>query len=582
MRSNQLAGRRFMLVYLIAAAAAGTTAVGQVQLVDQFNTELGANLVGVGYDEESGELAVYRNFDQVIRLFDPAAASEMAQIDLPGNTANDFDIDVLRAPASINGILVPAHTLLILNGDDSPNRIYAVDPATGAILAEQIIQGWSGGAPRTSVGGSFHHGRGTFYAVDYHSDVVAEVDLADGAVLQEFSTGINVYFGDVEVSQATGNLLVVTDRRSQIREISPDGLIMGDIDVTEFVSTGSQGIAGIATDDAQGIVWLGLRHGQVVALSGVIEEVELDAPTCAIEPVAPVACQGSTTTVQLWGTASGDLVDVDFEWTTTCPGGFDDPTLPSPLLSVDTALGCAAMAGCEVQLIAHGPGGASTPCVRNISIVDTTAPSILIDVTDMTVRDQLCDGQIEVRLPGADVLDTCDPAPQLTIDGPEMFAAGERTAVIYTAIDDCGNVAEHRVGVTVEHGAALMITVRTGGAARHNKGQPLPGVEVMAFDLAKGGCAQSQLKHGNKKFDRFLDRVLDSCDMVGTAQTDERGVAVVDVPPGRYLAVARTIDAAGVEIVRGVRVGRVRCGQTKRKLLIIPMKKKKGSKHGKH
>ena len=103
-------------------------------------------------------------------------------------------------------------------------------------------------------------------------------------------------------------------------------------------------------------------------------------------------CEGYETTFQLDGTGSYDpdgSALVLFDWNTDCPGGaFDDRYSPTPILVVYTEnMPCSI--DCQVQLYVEDVDGMSTTCYANVTIHDSTPPTIDIEAQNETVE---CDG----------------------------------------------------------------------------------------------------------------------------------------------------------------------------------------------
>ena len=219
----------------------------------------------MGFDPISGNVFVYPDFDTVIYEFTPAGAEVLPTIPRPGNSSNDFDLDFLPEATTIGGVSVPANSLLVLNGDDSPDKLHAINKDTGTVLATVNIA-----AAGLHVGGSYHQGRQSLFIVNT-ADTISEINPATGAVLNSFpvaptgSPAFGVNFGDVEVNQTTGNLFVVSDQQTRIRELTPTGEFVQDIDLGDLVS----GMSGIAIDDTTGNIFLSSTNDCVYRLRQV-------------------------------------------------------------------------------------------------------------------------------------------------------------------------------------------------------------------------------------------------------------------------------------------------------------------------
>jgi RHS repeat-associated protein len=241
----------------------------------RFNPGLGL-LVAAGFDPATGEILVYDDFASEIRRYTPSGAEVLPRIPRPGTSSNSIDLD-FASPSQIGGTIIPAGTrvLLAINGDNSPQTLYALDPSTGAILASLPLT-----LAGQSVGGAYHAALNTYFEVEWNTDVVREINLETGAVIRSFpvrpagSPAFDLDFGDVEIDPATGNLLVVgSPQVAVVRELSPTGIWIRDHD---FTALGLTGMSGIALDEATGRLWVSNINGNVYELdrafatSGVI------------------------------------------------------------------------------------------------------------------------------------------------------------------------------------------------------------------------------------------------------------------------------------------------------------------------
>lgn len=263
---------RFPLILVILLLAPGAVGVQAApSFISSFNPNNIGDLVGIGFDPASGNVFVYPSFGASIHEFTPAGV-QVNTIPRPGATSDDFDLDVSRSPVNIGGTVVPANTLLVINGDDlGSERLYGLNKNTGAILAAVNL-------PTTStVGGSYSDARGTLFAVNHDSNLIQEVNLATGASLNGNglpfarpafpfgNPGFDVFFGDVEVSAGNGNLFIVGNSTNLIRELTPTGAFVQDIDVGPL---GVSRMSGIALNDAAGEAWISDFNGNIYRLGG--------------------------------------------------------------------------------------------------------------------------------------------------------------------------------------------------------------------------------------------------------------------------------------------------------------------------
>jgi hypothetical protein len=261
---------------LVAASAVfvGTspTARADLELLGQFNPGIG-QLVGLAFDHANGTVWVYGGSDADLRQYTLAGAF-VSSVPRPGESADDFDLEIAPEAPVLNGTPVPAGTLLVINGESGVAEIYAVDKTTGAVLASLAT---AFGVSHV-VGGAWHPGRDTFFLVQdnvpssaANKSLVAEVDPLTGAVLGTFKVdtvlpGFVVNFGDVEVSAATGHLRVVSDDETSIAEFTPAGVFVEQ----HAYPVGVSSISGIGLDDAGGGAWLGNTSGVVSHVGGFV------------------------------------------------------------------------------------------------------------------------------------------------------------------------------------------------------------------------------------------------------------------------------------------------------------------------
>jgi Ca2+-binding RTX toxin-like protein len=208
---------------------------------------------------------LYAAFGDTIREFS-TTGSPLSTIPRPGQSSNDFDLDVAEVSLTVGQGTVPAGGLVVTNGEVSPQKIFGIDRA-GTILGQLDLQG-------TLVGGSYHAARKSMMVVDYGADVIRELDPATGTLLNEFpvtpkgSPAFDVFFGDVAVSAQTGNLFIVSSTQAVVRELTADGAFVQDYEVG---SLGIGGMSGVDIDPATNDAWI------VTNSNGIVYRVALEA-----------------------------------------------------------------------------------------------------------------------------------------------------------------------------------------------------------------------------------------------------------------------------------------------------------------
>lgn len=238
-----------------------------LSIISQFS--VGSGAVGIGYDSLTGEVSVYRSFGASIFRYS-STGTALGSYAVPGGGANDFDLDGVAVDFMMNGVLVPAGSMLVFNGESGVVEIYAVDPATGAIIASLTT---AFGASHV-VGGSYNPVTGTFFVVQDKvpatalDNLIAEIDPVTGAVVEEFPTdtsGFTVNFGDLDVDPYSGALWVVSSDHSSVQRMSVDGAILGTVDLPVGVGA----LSGIAfIPDAPGEAFVVNTSGTVFRIGG--------------------------------------------------------------------------------------------------------------------------------------------------------------------------------------------------------------------------------------------------------------------------------------------------------------------------
>jgi dienelactone hydrolase len=187
--------------------------------------------------------------------------------------------------------------------------------------------------------------------------------------------------------------------------------------------------------------FVGLEDFEIEALAAIGEPIACnESPTADANGPYMEECRGATTDVPLDGTASSGPVPGDtltYSWTTDCPGGsFDDASSATPVLTVDTSVGCVVL--CSVELTVTDSAGEADTDSATVTIEDTAEPEITCP-EDVTIE---CDEPRDPSNTGsATATDVCDPDP--TVEAASRTVLGEcpEVAVItrtWTATDACG------------------------------------------------------------------------------------------------------------------------------------------------
>ncbi|MBT8143651.1 MAG: hypothetical protein KJO55_03060 [Gammaproteobacteria bacterium] len=247
------------LIYTLIALP-GITSVNAAELLAEFDPPTLAGFVGIAVDPASGNLVVYEEFGGATMHVIDQSGNEIGTIVSPGVSSNDYDLDFATGPMTIDGIAIPAGTLLVFNGDDSPERLYALAP-DGTVLATTTLDSLS------IVGGAHVPGSNTVATVDYTgNDFVRILDANDGTQIGSFNPGpppFDIFYGDIDLSSETGNITLVSDSQNIVRQITQQGFCVRELNVDPF---GIVLMSGVAFDDATGNMWIANRNGTIYHL----------------------------------------------------------------------------------------------------------------------------------------------------------------------------------------------------------------------------------------------------------------------------------------------------------------------------
>ena len=261
---KRLAGSILIAVAVIASMGA---ARGSTQVVSSFTP--GGQLISVGYDPLAGTLYTYTSSSaHLVEWSTTGSVVRNPAFARPGASSNDFDLSFAPEAFRLIDTDIPANSILAFNGDSVPASMYAINKSNGAVRKAMTMP--TSFAKDDLVGGTYHAGRHTLFAVDWQQDAISEINPADGSVVRTFpvrpagSPTFDVYFGDIEVNPNSGTLFVVSSAQARIRELAPDGTFIADHTVT-----GVSSMSGIAFTGQPGEAWISDTGGNLRRLSGV-------------------------------------------------------------------------------------------------------------------------------------------------------------------------------------------------------------------------------------------------------------------------------------------------------------------------
>ena len=229
-------------------------------LIDTFDPPDAGSLDSIGLDDETGLLYVHQQAASTILVVDATGAT-VTTIPSPGNSSNDYDLDFTSGLLSVAGVSVPSDTLLVFNGDDNPERLYAVDKTDGTVISDIALDSIS------LVGGAQVPGVNQVATVQFTGDdTIISHDADSGLQVSAFLPGpqpFDIFFGDIDINQQTGNLVLVSSSQNVVRELTPTGLCVRDVDVTDL---GISAMSGVAIDESTGLFYISSTNGSVYLL----------------------------------------------------------------------------------------------------------------------------------------------------------------------------------------------------------------------------------------------------------------------------------------------------------------------------
>ena len=221
--------------------------------------ELGSNVgIGLGFDSSTNSLFAYTQGGAEINSYD-LSGNLISSIASPGESANNFDLSFASESLTLGNTEVSEDTLIVINGESGTTDIYAVDVENNAIVSTLVTEFGTSQV----VGGSYHPQRDSFFLLQNSviGSLIAEVDPIEGAIVNTFSPGeeYDVLSGDLEINTTTGNLFIVSSDETSIRELTPEGEIVRDLELPDNVSD----LSGIALDETTGNIWVSNINGEV-------------------------------------------------------------------------------------------------------------------------------------------------------------------------------------------------------------------------------------------------------------------------------------------------------------------------------
>lgn len=270
--SSSIRGRRVATaagLVLSSFVLAGAPATAQLAITGQFDPSGTSSNCGLGFDSSAGQVWVHGCFGADVQRYSPTGDA-LLPVPRGGESANDVDVEVSAQSFKLGSTVLPSNTLLFINGETGPAEIYAIDKTTGAVLSSLST---AFGVSHV-VGGAYHRSRQTLFLVQdlvpaaADRNRIAEVDPISGGIVNTFqiTSTFSVNFGDLEVCNSTGNLIVASSDESRLAEYTPAGTLVQYHPLPIGVSS----LSGIGIDEHTGDIWVAssASGGDVWRLSG--------------------------------------------------------------------------------------------------------------------------------------------------------------------------------------------------------------------------------------------------------------------------------------------------------------------------
>jgi hypothetical protein len=223
-----------------------------------------SSLGDVAFDAASGQLwVVDANSPATISRIDMASGQVQQTIALPSASAtHGFFSGLQVVPAmTLGATAVPAGSLLLFSGNPSPDRVIAIDPATGAAIATlTLAQNYDVTA------GVYDAASGHLFVLDRRTNPnrIAEVNAATGAEIASFAAPFNGGWAGLAIDPIGGNLWFGSDNSRSVAEITRSGTVLRTVDLTP---------QGIDNNEIAGLVFDTTGKLLVASTQGVVYRV---------------------------------------------------------------------------------------------------------------------------------------------------------------------------------------------------------------------------------------------------------------------------------------------------------------------
>jgi hypothetical protein len=208
---------------------------------------LAATVYDVAYSTATSELLVGTSGSGgLIYRINPTTGAQIGSYAIPVQNTSFLGLDIAPAGFSMHdttsntNVAVPTGSLIVFNGQPNPDRVVAMDPTTGAVLATLVLTG------NFDVVGGAVTSTGRMFVLDPSADRVREINPTTGAEITtgSFAAGMDITSGDIAIHPTTGDIWIASAATTTLREYTIAGVFVRSIDVTpQGVSTELTGLA---------------------------------------------------------------------------------------------------------------------------------------------------------------------------------------------------------------------------------------------------------------------------------------------------------------------------------------------------
>lgn len=203
---------------------AGDTLAGRSQL-----TPAQGNIIGLAYDQYRQLLYLYSENSAQISVVDRLGQA-INTLNLPINASQRLDLAIAPQNIEIGGVAVEQGTLLLVNGQQGPAQLLAVNPVSGDVLNTLDLQFGNSqvvSAAYNPVNDSVFVLQNTDGGTG-QANVMAQLNVVTGALEHTIQLGDPPFNLDFEQAALaahplTGNLYLVVDASNELLELTPQG-----------------------------------------------------------------------------------------------------------------------------------------------------------------------------------------------------------------------------------------------------------------------------------------------------------------------------------------------------------------------